>query len=90
MVVITYPSYLAGTQTSFYFLTLIYSSFEKSSKDPIALCSTLTAHLNAAAINSPDVYQRTALHLAANRGAGICAIHLLEVSDIDLGQHWLR
>ena len=51
--------------------------------DPVELCSTLTSAAAAdkkrSIINHTDKFGLTPLHLAARRGAGVCAVYLIQV-----------
>ncbi|OWF45703.1 Poly(ADP-ribose) polymerase pme-5 [Mizuhopecten yessoensis] len=49
-----------------------------SSLDPVELCSVLTKAMKDQQIDEVDKFCRTPLHLAANRGATICCVHLLQ------------
>ncbi|XP_033735456.1 poly [ADP-ribose] polymerase tankyrase-like [Pecten maximus] len=49
-----------------------------SQLDPVELCSVLTKAMKDQQIDETDKYSRTPLHLAANRGATICCVHLLQ------------
>ena len=60
---------------------LLFSHKDISSVDPVELCSTLTSATDKrrSVVNHADQFGHTPLHLAARRGAGVCAIHLIQV-----------
>lgn len=49
-----------------------------SQLDPVELCSVLTKAMRDQQIDEIDKFSQTPLHLAANRGATICCVHLLQ------------
>ncbi|KAK3092730.1 hypothetical protein FSP39_006660 [Pinctada imbricata] len=53
--------------------------FGKSSVlDPIELCAVLTAAMEDKRIDDTDKFGQTPLHVAAQRGASICCLHLVQ------------
>lgn len=55
-----------------------------SALDPIELCSVVTGAMKGEHIDDGDKNGQSALHLAAQRGATICCVHLLQqVSTTD-------
>ncbi|XP_078315747.1 poly [ADP-ribose] polymerase tankyrase-like isoform X2 [Crassostrea virginica] len=51
---------------------------QSSACDPIELCSTLTGAMRGERVDEVDKNDQSALHLAAQRGATICCVHLLQ------------
>ncbi|KAL5008431.1 hypothetical protein ScPMuIL_014012 [Solemya velum] len=58
-----------------------------SALDPIELCQVLTSAMDGVKIDEQDSFGQTPLHRAANRGAAICCMHLLQrkanISQVD-------
>lgn len=66
------------------FLGTIDRFGQSSALDPIELCSVLTSAMKGEHIDDGDRNIQSALHLAAQRGATICCVHLLQqVNRID-------
>jgi len=59
----------------------MFSHKETSAFDPVELCACLTSAVDKrrSAADRADQFGQTPLHLAARRGAGVCAVHLIQV-----------
>jgi len=59
----------------------VFSHKDTSSVDPVELCACLTSAVDKRRLvtDHADQFGHTPLHLAARRGAGVCAIHLIQV-----------
>ena len=59
----------------------VFSHKDTSSIDPVELCACLTSAVDRrrSVTDHADQFGHTPLHLAARRGAGVCAIHLIQV-----------
>ncbi|XP_061174017.1 poly [ADP-ribose] polymerase tankyrase-like isoform X2 [Saccostrea echinata] len=61
--------------------------FGKSSTlDPIELCTVLTSAMKGEHVDDADKNGQSALHLAAQRGATICCIHLLQQRNVEINR----
>ena len=60
---------------------LTFRHKDTSSVDAVELCACLTSAVDKrrSIADHADQFGRTPLHLAARRGAGVCAIHLIQV-----------
>jgi hypothetical protein len=64
---------------------------DTSALDPVELCSTLLAAVKTplSMVNHTDKSGQTPLHLAARRGAGICATYMIKVNSKDVSSWWI-
>lgn len=59
---------------------------QSSALDPIELCSVLTSAMKGEHIDDGDRNIQSALHLAAQRGATICCVHLLQQKNVEINK----
>ena len=67
--------------SAYYSLCFFHRAFDTTRDDPIDLCTTLVSVMRPDNINEKDTYGATALHYAARRGAGVCCMTLVQVSE---------
>lgn len=59
---------------------------QSSALDPIELCSVVTGAMKGEHIDDGDKNGQSALHLAAQRGATICCVHLLQQKNVEINR----